>query len=39
VDLPEVTALAALMSWKCALLRLPFGVALGRQGKQCPQAV
>ena len=28
VDLGEVTALAALMSWKCALLRLPFGEAV-----------
>ena len=29
VDLGEVTALAMLMSWKCALMGLPYGVAKG----------
>ncbi len=29
VDLKEVTALAMLMSWKCALMQLPYGGAKG----------
>jgi glutamate dehydrogenase/leucine dehydrogenase len=29
VDLKEVTALAMLMSWKCALIQLPYGGAKG----------
>src|ERR1041385_7263258 len=29
VDLGEVTALAMLMSWKCALMNLPYGGAKG----------
>src|SRR5438309_1974 len=33
VDLPEVSALAMLMSWKCALMGLPYGGAKG--GVRC----
>ena len=33
VDLGEVTALAMLMSWKCALMGLPYGGAKG--GVRC----
>src|SRR5678816_4045327 len=28
VDLGEVSALAMLMSWKCALMQLPYGLSL-----------
>jgi len=37
VNLEEVTALAMLMSWKCALMQLPYGGAKG--GVCCTPAV
>ena len=37
VNLEEVTALAVLMSWKCALMQLPYGGAKG--GICCTPAV
>ena len=37
VNLEEVTALAMLMSWKCALMQLPYGGAKG--GICCTPAV